>query len=402
LTAAQRSGHPRRVAIVGHASVPADPRIRRQADTLLAAGYEVDVFGLRDPGQPPEESADGLRIVRLPVRRRFASFAGHLAEYLAFTGAAALRLTRDHRRRHYAVVQVATLPDFLAFAASALKLAGVPLLLDLHEDMPAFFDDRFQSPILRPLRPLIGGLTRASAAMADAIITVHEPLRELSLARGVPPEKVTIVMNSADDRLFDPARHARRPFQEDGELRLIHHSSVQRIYGLPVAVGAVAQLSSDLEARLDVYGDGPYRSHVEDEIVRLGAQDRVTLHGRVPMEELPGLLAGADLALIPSLPEPYMHYSLSTKLLEAVAMGVPVIASDLATFRSHFSETAIRYVPGGDAGALASAIREIAADPDRAARQAAEARREAEPYAWPIQAGRYLEVVERLADRSRP
>jgi glycosyltransferase involved in cell wall biosynthesis len=400
LTAEQRSRRPRRVAIVVHASVPADPRIRRQADALLAAGYEVDVFGLRDPGQPPEESAGGLRIVRLPVRRRFASFAGHLAEYLAFTGAAALRLTREHRRRRYAIVQVATLPDFLAFAASALKLAGVPLLLDLHEDMPAFFHDRFQSPVLRPLRPVIGGLTRASAAMADAIITVHEPLRELSLARGVPPEKVTIVMNSADDRLFDPARNARRPFQENGELRLIHHSSLQRIYGLPVAVDAVAQLPSDLEARLDVYGDGPYRSKVEDEIVRLAAQDRVTLHGRVPMEELPGLLAGADLAVVPSLPEPYMHYSLSTKLLEAVAMGVPVIASDLATFRSHFSEAAIRYVPGGDAGALANAIRELAADPDGATRQAAEARRQAEPYAWPIQAGRYLEVVDRLADRS--
>ena len=392
---------PRRVAIVVHASVPADPRIRRQADALLASGYEVDVFALRDPGQAAEESVGGLRILRLPVRRRFASFAGHLAEYLAFTGAAALRLTREHRRRRYMVVQVATLPDFLAFAASALKLAGVPLLLDLHEDMPAFFDDRFRAPVLRPLRPLIGGLTRAPAAMADAILTVHEPLRELSLARGVPPEKVTVVMNSADDRLFDPARHPRRPFLEDGELRLIHHSSLQRIYGLPVAVDAVGQLRPEMEARLDVYGDGPYRSQVEDEIARLGVGDRVALHGRVPVEELPGLLAGADLALVPSLPEPYLHYSLSTKLLEAVAMGVPVIASDLATFRSHFSEEAIRYVPGGDAIALAAAIREMAADPDRAARQAAQARRQAEPYAWPIQAGRYLEVVDRLANRSR-
>ena len=400
MSAAPRRSHPRRVAIVVHASVPADPRIRRQADALLAAGYEVDVFALRDPGQAADESSDGLRIVRLPVRRQFASFAGHLAEYLAFTGAAALRLTREHRRRHYSVVQVATLPDFLAFAAAALKLAGVPLLLDLHEDMPAFFDDRFQSPALRPLSPIIGGLTRASAAMADAIITVHEPLRELSLARGVPPEKVTVVMNSADDRLFDPARHARRPFQEDGELRLIHHSSLQRIYGLPVAVDAVAQLPVEMQARLDVYGDGPYRSQVHDEVARLGMEDRVALHGRVPMEELPGLLAGADLALVPSLPEPYMHYSLSTKLLEAVAMGVPVIASDLATFRSHFSDAAIRYVPGGDPKALASAIRELAADPGGAARQAAEARRQAEPYAWPIQAGRYIEVIDRLADRS--
>lgn len=391
---------PRRVAIVVHASVPADPRIRRQSDALLASGYEVDIFALRDPGQAAEEAVDGLRILRLPVRRRFTSFAGHLTEYLAFTGAAALRLTREHRRRRYAVVQVATLPDFLAFSASALKLAGVPLLLDLHEDMPAFFDDRFRSPALRPLRPLIGGLTRASAAMADAILTVHEPLRELSLARGVAPEKVSVVMNSADDRLFDPARHPRRPFLEDGELRLIHHSSLQRIYGLPVAVDAVGQLRPEMQARLDVYGDGPYRSQVEEEISRLSVGDRVTLHGRVPMDELPGLLASSDVALVPSLPEPYMHYSLSTKLLEAVVMGVPVIASDLATFRSHFSEAAIRYVPGGDASALAAAIGELAADPDGAARQAAEARRQAEPYAWPIQAGRYLEVVDRLANRS--
>ena len=43
-----RTGQRRRVAIVVHASVPGDPRIRRQADTLLAGGYEVDVFALRD------------------------------------------------------------------------------------------------------------------------------------------------------------------------------------------------------------------------------------------------------------------------------------------------------------------------------------------------------------------
>jgi glycosyltransferase involved in cell wall biosynthesis len=399
LTAIARP-NPRRVAIVVHASVPADPRIRRQADALLGAGYEVDVFALRDLGQAREEEANGMRVLRLPVRRRFGSFAGHLAEYLAFTGAAALRLTAEHRRRRYALVQVATLPDFLAFAASALKLAGVPLLLDLHEDMPAFFDDRFRSPVLRPLRPIIGWLTRASAAMADAILTVHEPLRQLSLARGVSPEKVTVVMNSADDRLFDPSRHPRRPFLEDGELRLIHHSSLQRIYGLPVALEAVAKLASGMEARLDVYGDGPYRSQIEADVSRLGVADRVALHGRVPMEELPALLAGSDLALVPSLPEPYMHYSLSTKLLEAVAMGVPVIASDLATFRSHFSESAIRYVPGDDPDALAAAIGQLAADPEAAGRQAAEARRQAEPYAWTIQAGRYLEVVDRLADRS--
>lgn len=387
---------PRRVAIVVHAAFPADPRIRREADALLAAGYEVDVFALRQRGEPREDQVGRLRTVRLPVRRLFTGFAGHMAEYVAFTGLAAARLTREHRRRHYALVQVATPPDFLVAAAAALKLTGVPLLLDLHEDMPAFFDDRFASAPLRPLRPLIRGAARASAAMADAIVTVHEPLRQLSLARGVPPDKITVVMNSADDRIFDPSRYPRRGFLEDGELRLVHHSSLQRIYGLEVAVRAVAQIGDRLPLRLDVYGDGPYRAQIAATIAACGVGDRVVLHGRVPMDELPRVLAGSDIALIPSLHEPYLELSLSTKLLEAVAMGVPVIASDLSTFRAHFTPDAVRYVPGGDPAALASAIRELADDPGGAAAMAAEAQRQARPYAWPIQAGRFIEVVDRL------
>ena len=120
------------------------------------------------------------------------------------------------------------------------------------------------------------------------------------------------------------------------------------------------------------------------------------LNGRVPMDDLPGLLAGADIGLVPSLPEPYLEYSLSTKLLEYAAMGVPIIASDLATFRAHFSGEAIRYVPGGDPEALAGAIRELAEDPAAAARLGAEAHRQAADYAWSVQAQRYLATVDRL------
>jgi glycosyltransferase involved in cell wall biosynthesis len=111
---------------------------------------------------------------------------------------------------------------------------------------------------------------------------------------------------------------------------------------------------------------------------------------------LPALLAGADIGLVPSLPEPYLQYSLSTKLLEYAAMGLPIIASDLATFRAHFSDEAIRYVPGGEPTALAATIAELAADPPAAARLGAEAHRQAAGYAWPAQAQRYLAIVERL------
>jgi glycosyltransferase involved in cell wall biosynthesis len=395
------SGRPTRIAIVVHASLPDDPRIRRQAEALRDAGHEVDLFGLRDPGQAEVETWNGMRILRLPVRRRFTGFAGHLAEYLAFAGLVSVRLAAEHRHRRYRLVQVATLPDFLAFAALPVRLTGIPLLLDLHEDMPEFFRDRFTAGALRPLFPLVSGAARASAAIADAVITVHEPLRALAVARGVPPARISVVMNSPDERLFDPAAHARRPWRADGALRIVHHGNLQRIYGVDVAVEATAALDPALGARLDVYGDGPFRPDVEAAIARHRVADRVSLHGRVPLDELPGILAGADLAVAPTRPEPYMAYSLSTKVLESVAMGVPVVASDLMTLRAHFDDEAIRYVPGGDPLALAEAISLLADDPATAARQALAATRQAEPYAWAGQRQHYLAVVDSLLARGR-
>lgn len=385
-----------RVAIVVHAVYPGDPRIRRQSDALLEEEHEVDIICLRQPGEAFEEADGALRIVRMPLNRGFIGFAGHIAEYAAFSAMVAWRLAREHRTRRYDLVQVATVPDFLVFAALPEKLGGVPLLLDLHEDMPEFFRDRFASPLLRPLLPMVTAATRASAAVADAIITVHEPLRLLSIARGVDPERISVVMNSADGRLFDPSRHERRGFMADGTLRLIHHSNLQRIYGLDVAIEGLARIRSDLPWRLDVYGDGPWRPQIEAAVERTGTGDRVTLHGRVAMDDLPGLLAGSDIGLVPSVAEPYMAYSLSTKLLEYAAMGVPTIATDLATFRHHFTDAALRFVPGGDRDVLARAVEALVHDPTRTVAMGLEAQRQAAAYDWEHQRRRYLEIVDRL------
>lgn len=388
---------PRRVAIAVHAIFPGDPRVRRQSDALMEAGYEVDIICLRQPGEPSEEREGARRIIRLPVNRSFIGFAGHIAEYLAFTAMVAWILAREHRRRRYDLIQVATVPDFLAFAALPEKVAGVPMVLDLHEDMPEFFRDRFATPLLRPLMPIVTAAARASAAVADHVITVHEPLRQLSVDRGVPPEKIDVVMNSADARLFDPTRHVRRPFMADGVLRLIHHSNFQRIYGLDTAIDGLARLPVDLDWRLDVYGDGPWRPQIESAIARTGTGDRVTLHGRASLDDLPGLLAEADLGLVPSVDEPYLRYSLSTKLLEYAAMGVPVVATDLATFRHHFSAEAIRFVPGGRPDALVTAITELVADPAGTVRMGLAAQREATAYDWQLQKEHYLRIIGRFA-----
>lgn len=391
------TGEPRgRVAILVHALVPGDTRIRRQSDALIEAGYEVDVFALRGRGEAPEERDGALRIVRLPVSRWFTGFAGHIAEYLAFTAVATPRLAAAHRSRRYDLVQVATVPDFLAFAALPVKWMGVPLLLDLHEDMPEFFRDRFASPILRPLLPVVTAVTRASAAVSDELVTVHEPLRQLSIERGVAPDKIDVVMNSADETIFDPSRYPRRAWMADGVLRVMHHSNLQRIYGMDRAMAAIAAVRDEIPLHLDVYGDGPWRPQIEAAMRAQGVEDLVTLHGRVPLDDLPRIISQHDIGIVPSIHEPYLEYSLSTKLLEYVAMGLPVIASDLATNRAHFTDDAILFVRGGDPTSLADALRVTVADPSAAQARAAEAQRQGAAYGWGAQKVRYLELVDRL------
>jgi glycosyltransferase involved in cell wall biosynthesis len=80
-------------------------------------------------------------------------------------------------------------------------------------------------------------------------------------------------------------------------------------------------------------------------------------------------------------------------------MGVPTIATDLRTFRHHFTDAALRYVPGDDPAALAAAVEALVADPEGTVAMGLEAQQQAAAYDWSVQKARYLEIVDRLTRR---
>src|ERR1044072_9529468 len=115
-----------RIAMLAHSYYEEEPRVRREAETLAAAGHRVDVFALRRPGDPSTVTIDGVVVLRMPVQRhQGARLLVYLREYLSFFVRSMVALTRSHVRRGYALVQVHTLPDFLGLAT----LAPRPLLL---------------------------------------------------------------------------------------------------------------------------------------------------------------------------------------------------------------------------------------------------------------------------------
>ena len=117
----------RRLCMVVHSSIPADPRVMAQVRAAREGGWEVDVVALREPAQPELETLDGdVQVHRLPVvHRRGSALGAVVEEYLSFTTRAAWKAGALHARRRYDVVEVHNPPDFLVLAALAPRL-GVP------------------------------------------------------------------------------------------------------------------------------------------------------------------------------------------------------------------------------------------------------------------------------------
>jgi glycosyltransferase involved in cell wall biosynthesis len=389
--------------MIVHSYYEEDPRVRREAESLVASGRPVVVVALRRDGSPATSTVAGVDVHHLGVQRHQGAGLGvYLREYLSFLFRALWRSVRLHRRHRFALVQVHSLPDFLVVAALPLKLAGTPVLLDLHEAMPEFFRSRFpraSNPIAHRLLRL---QERLSIALSTKTITVNPAMRERLIGLGVAPDKVGVVVNSPSLARFDVNAHARRPFREDGRLRLVYTGALTPTYELDVTIDAVARIAAErpeLDVVLDVYGRGDTEPALRDQVERSGLGERVTFHGRIPIEDVPAAVARADIGLAPTRHDRFTDMSLSTKVFEYAAMGKPVVATRLPMVEHTFPPGTVATYASGDAASMAAAITAFVDDP--LAREAAVTRTAAivERASWEHEARGYVELVEAMIER---
>ncbi len=405
--------HPR-ILIVTHSYYEEDPRVRRQAEGLVAAGLAVDVLGLWKPGASARERIDGVQVRRLSVQRHQGAGIGtYLAEYAAFFARSAVAAASLHARRRYALAQVATLPDPLVFAMAPLRLDGVPVVLDLHEAMPEFFRSRFPAASRGVVRSGLLAAERASIAFATHVLTVNDALGDRLVSLGVPASKVTVVLNSPRADRFDPAAHPARGFMADGRLRLVYAGALTPLYQLDVVVHAVSLLvrggddgadggagrgaAAPLDVTLDLYGRGDAEPLLRTLAAERAIGDRIRFHGRVPVEEVAARIAEADIGLAPTRRDAFTDFSLSTKIFEYVAMGKPVVASRLPTVERYFGPDALAYFAPGDPSSLAAAVRRLVDDSSLREAAVAAASERVRALSWEREAERYVALIRGLA-----
>jgi glycosyltransferase involved in cell wall biosynthesis len=372
-----------------------DPRVRAQAAALRDAGWDVTVAGPDAPGEPRDETVEGIRLRRFRTPPGGRGIGGYLREY----GLAYVRLRSlargVARERPIDLVLVCTPPDFLVAIAQPLARRGAAVVFDLREISPELLEAKFGRR--RALHRLLLLAERYAFRHADAVLTVSEGCAELARGRGrVEPASVFLVGNGPDPTRVHPVaphlelRRGRRHLV----LWLGRMSAQERLECLVDAAEHVVRRFGRTDVHFAVVGDGDARPALERTVRERGLGDFVELAGPVGDELVRAYLSTADVCVGVDERNPMNDRAAMRKILEYMALGKAVVQFPLVEMH-RLCGAACVYARDGDASDLAAQVCALLDDGDRR-RQLGEAarRRASEGLMWPQQVPALLGAVD--------
>jgi 2-deoxystreptamine N-acetyl-D-glucosaminyltransferase/2-deoxystreptamine glucosyltransferase len=274
----------------------------------------------------------------------------------------------------------------LPLARLAARRHGCPLVVTVHTSVGHTLTGR--SPRARLLRRLGGLVERATLRRADAVVVLTERTAAALGCDGVPAERVVTNPSGFDPALFGGPSRDLFPAVPRPRIGYVGRLAPQkRPDRLVEAFGRMRETAS-----LVVVGDGPDRALVHRLVAASPARERITEVGFVDHATVPAVLCSLDVLVLPSAYE-----EMGSVLTEAMAAGVPVVASDVGGIPEvvRHGETGL-LVPPGNVDALAAALDLLVSDPALRHRLAAGARARARTYAWPHLAGRVADLYARV------
>ncbi|MCM0082863.1 glycosyltransferase family 4 protein [Geomonas sp. Red32] len=383
-----------RACMVAYTYYELDNRVKRYAHTLAKRGDRVDVVALRRKGQPEREVIDGVTVHRIQQRviNERASLS-YLYKLLLFLVRSAVFLAKEQLADPFDLIHVHSIPDFEVFAAVVPKLAGAKLILDIHDIVPELYATKFRVSQESLVFKMLVKVERASGAFADHVIVANHIWHQTLLSRSLTKEKCSVIMNYPNTRWF----HTRRIPGDGKEITLLYPGTLSWHQGVDVAIRAMGLLADRLPmARLHIYGDGTEREALVRLVAELGVAERVVIHGLVSSEEMTRIMASADVGVEPKRNDGFSGDAFSTKILEFMAVGIPVIASRTRVHAYYFNDSVLRFFDCDDAEALAAGILELVSDRGLRESYVSNAARFVQEFDWSKNEHLYLDLVERL------
>lgn len=387
---------PKRVAMISHSIYTSDNRVRRYAESLAARGDRVDVFAIcQSVDTPSQQTLNGVHVFHVQRRaaKRESSKLAYLWPLLRFFALTSIRLTRRHFRQPYDLIHVHNIPDFLVFAAWYPKLTGVPVILDIHDIVPELFASKFQTGLPRIARSLLLWMERASGAFADRVIIANHLWLDKYARRTGLNGRCTVFINHVDTNLFRRLPRTRQNRQQI----VLYPGGLQWHQGLDIALRAFKQVSRDVPAaEFHIYGDGSAKESLVRLTKDLGLNERVRFLQQRTAKEIATIMANANVGVVPKRADSFGDEAYSTKIMEFMAVGVPVIVSSTKVDRYYFNDSIVRFFEPGNPDALARELLAVLRNDELRRGMTAQAFKYAATHCWENRKGDYLRLVDSL------
>jgi glycosyltransferase involved in cell wall biosynthesis len=344
------------------------------ARRLARRGHSVAVLSSLFPGLPEQEQSDGVAIHRLRVRRKKRDECTpiELASFMLRSIPAARRLADEMKPS--VVCAFFGIPGGPA-AWRLRRRRGIPYVLSLRgSDVP-----RPELAAHQRLHALTRPLLRRMYRDAAGLIAVSDSLRRAALAV-LPSARIEVIPNGVDTERFKPPAGRAGPA---GRPELLFVGRLREFKGVQDAIAALPALERALgrPARLTIIGDGPSRAALEAQAAALraaGSNSEVRFLGWLDPAGLPAAYESASLLLLPSYVEGH-----SNVILEALAAGLPCVASDAAGIRETITDGREGIlIPPRDPDALARAAARVLADAETWRSMSRNARARAAEFSW--------------------
>ncbi len=373
----------------------ADNRVRRYAEALVKRGDQVDAIAVAREGQPAFEIIQGVRVFR--IQKRLIDETGpvsYLIKLVLFFFRSAWLVTIKHLREPYDLIHVHSVPDFEVFATLIPRLMGARVILDIHDIVPEFYASKFKVGERSIVFRLLVFLEWLSIAYSSHVIISNHLWQKTLVGRSVRPEKCTTLINYPDLTIF---WRRPSPARNQDEFVMCYPGTLAWHQGLDIAIDAVSLLRDRAPGlRFFIIGDGPDREKLRSMIHERDLEDRVFLKGLIPLEGVAEIMAGTDVGVVPKRSDSFGNEAFSTKIMEFMAMGVPVIASRTRIDEYYFNDELVQFFESGNAGDLATKILSLMQEPARRAQLAARSAEFIALNSWDVRKQEYFELVDRL------
>lgn len=399
----------KRIGMIVHGQYLRDARVRRQAECLAEAGFEILVVCSRSDSSPKSNSepayevVNGVHIHRIPLIKKRGNKSRYFFEYAFLTLFGVWKLAYLHLRNNFDVVHIHNMPDLLILSGLIPKWTGSVLVLDIHDPMSELFQENYHLDGSHTFIRLLELQERFCYGLADRLVTVSIPMAEnVAKKSGCALDSVEVVHNYPDLRAF-PINDDRRQWPSNKEkIVFIYSGTVTEHYKLDIAVKALAIASREIpKIRFQILGDGNRLEHVLSIARDLRIDDKVELLPSVNIHEVKNIMANADVGISTHQAGVFGDLYFSTKIIEFMTQGLPVVSSRTYTIDKYIPDDSIFYFEPENVEDLAKQIIYICKNPDVVLEKIKNSRKLLSKYSWQEEKIKLLSFYENICRKNR-